>query len=119
MSINKDEDEEYNSFGMSFDNMVTEIGKIINYKFNSKNVQESLNELIIKWILNLPIKYDDTEQEQQHDWLVDLFLIKRQLIPENCYIHYFGIFVKIYKSKSVNETINKKKNFHRTRKKRR
>ena len=114
MNINKgeddeeDEDEEYNSFGMSFDNMVAAIGKIINYQFNSKNVQETLNELINKWIMNLPIKYDDTEQEQQHEWLVDLFLVKRQLIPGNCYIHYFGILAKIYETKSVNEIINKK-----------
>ena len=114
MNLNKeeddeeDEDEEYNSFGMSFDNMVAAIGKIINYQFNSKNVQVELNELINKWIMNLPIKYDDTEQEQQHEWLVDLFLVKRQLISENCYIHYFGILVKIYETKSVNEIINKK-----------
>ena len=114
MNINKDEDdeededEEYNSFGMSFDNMVAAIGKIINYQFNSKNVQEALNELISKWIMSLPIKYDDTEQEQQHEWLVNLFLEKRQLISDNCYSHYFEILAKIYETKSVNEIINKK-----------
>jgi hypothetical protein len=74
-----EEDEEYNSFGMSFDNMVSAIGKIINYQFNSQVVQSVLNELVNKWINNLPIKYDETEQEQQHEWLVDLFFCKKTI----------------------------------------
>jgi hypothetical protein len=102
------EDEEYNSFGMSFDNMVSALGKIINYQFNSKVVQAGLNELITKWIMNLPIKYDEVEQEQQHEWLTDLFLTKRQLIGENCYDHYFETLAKIFESKSTNDKINEK-----------
>ena len=105
---NEEEDEEYNSFGLSFDNMVSAIGKIINYQFNSQVVQAGLNELVTKWIMNLPIKYDETEQEQQHEWLVDLFLVKRQLIGENCYIYYFETLAKIYETKSGNDKINEK-----------
>ena len=86
---------------MSFDNMVSALGKIINYQFNSKVVQAGLNELITKWIMNLPIKYDEVEQEQQHEWLTDLFLTKRQLIGENCYDHYFETLAKIFESKST------------------
>ena len=112
MNIQKDEDdeedEEYNSFGMSFDNMVSALGKIINYQSNSSIVQAGLNELITKWIMNLPIKYDEVEQEQQHEWLADLFLMKRQLINENCYPHYFETLSKIYESKNSNEKINEK-----------
>ena len=104
----EEEDEEYNSFGMSFDNMVSALGKIINYQSNSSIVQAGLNELITKWIMNLPIKYDEVEQEQQHEWLVDLFLVKRQLINENCYPHYFETLSKIYESKNSNEKINEK-----------
>lgn len=61
---NKDED--YNTFWISFDNMVSALGKIINYQFNSQVVQAGLNELITKWIMNFPINYDQTEWEQQH-----------------------------------------------------
>ena len=104
----EEEDEEYNSFGMSFDNMVSALGKIINYQSNSSIVQAGLNELITKWIMNLPIKYDEVEQEQQHEWLADLFLVKRQLINENCYPHYFETLSKIYESKNSNEKINEK-----------
>ena len=60
--------------------------------------------------MNLPIKYDEVEQEQQHEWLVDMFLNKRDLIPQNCYMHYFAILAKIYNSKASNENINKKIN---------
>ena len=104
---NKD-NEEYNSFGMSFDNMVSALGKIINYQFNSQIVQAGLNELISKWIMNLPIKYDVTEKEQQHEWLVDLFLLKRQLIGEDCYSHYFESLAKIYETKNTNDNLNEK-----------
>ena len=103
-----EDDEEYDDFGMSYDNIVAAIGKIINYQFNSQIVQDGLNELINKWIKNLPIKYDDTEQEQQHEWLVDLFLVKRKLIGENCYNHYFETLIKIYGTKTSNDRIDEK-----------
>ena len=99
----EDENEEYNTFGMSFDNMVSSIGKIIKYQFNSIVVQKRLDELINKWIKNLPIKYDDTEKEQQHEWLAELFLEKRQLIKEEYYSHYFETLVKIYEMKETSE----------------
>ena len=105
---NKDDDEEYNEYGCAFDNMVSALGKIINYQFNSSIVQAGLNDLITKWILNLPIKYDETEQEQQHIWLADIFINKRELIPINCYEHYFATLAKIYNSKMSNDEINKK-----------
>ena len=101
-----DDDEEYNTYGMSVDNMVSALGKIINYQFNSTVVQAGLNELIRKWIMNLPIKYDETEKDQQHEWLADLFLTKRHLINEDCYNHYFETLAKIYETKSGNDTIN-------------
>ena len=104
----ENDDEEYNAFGMSFDNIVSALGKIINYQFNSKIVQAGLNELINKWIMNLPIVYDKTEMEIQHQWLVDLFLTRRQLINENCYNHYFETLGKIYETKSSNDKLNEK-----------
>ena len=104
----KEENEEYNSYGMSFDNIVSALGKIINYQFNSTVVQGGLSELVNKWIMNLPIKYDETEREQQHEWLVDLFLTNKQLIGENCYNHYFETLVKIFETNSSNEKVNTK-----------
>ena len=58
--------------------------------------------------MNLPIKYDETEREQQHEWLVDLFLTNKQLIGENCYNHYFETLVKIFETNSSNEKVNTK-----------
>ena len=105
----EEEDEEYDAFGMAFDNMVAALGKIINYQSNnSKVVQGVINELINKWIMNLPIKYDDTEMEPQHEWLVDLFLLKRELIGENCYNHYFETLSDIYEAKKTSDKINEK-----------
>ena len=104
----KEENEEYNSYGMSFDNMVSALGKIINYQFNSTVVQGGLSELVNKWIMNLPIKYDETERELQHEWLVDLFLTNKQLIGENCYNHYFETLVKIFETNSSTEKANTK-----------
>ena len=104
----KKEDDDNDSYGLAFDNIVSALGKIINYQPNSQIVQAGLNELITKWISNLPIKYDEVEQEQQHEWLVDIFISKRELIPENCYPHYFSSLAKIYNTKASNEQINKK-----------
>ena len=104
----QEEEEEYNEYGLAFDNMVSALGKIINYQFNSQIVQAGLNDIITKWISNLPIKYDDTEKEQQHDWLVNMFIEKRELIPANCYSHYFLCLAKIYNTKSSNEELDKK-----------
>ena len=104
-----EKDEEYNEYGLAFDNMVSALGKIIFYRSgDSQVVQAGLNDLITKWIMNLPIKYDDVEQEQQHEWLVDMFMKNRGLIPDNCYEQYFSILVKIYNTKMSNEEINKK-----------
>ena len=105
----EEEDEEYDAFGVAFDNMVAALGKIINFQINnSKIVQGGINELINKWIMNLPIKYDDTEMEPQHEWLVDLFLLKRELIGENYYNHYFETLADIYEAKKSTDIINEK-----------
>ena len=57
---------------------------------------------------DLPIKYNDTEMEPQHKWLVDLFLLKRELIGENCYNHYFETLADIYEAKKTPDKINEK-----------
>ena len=104
----EDDDEEESGFGMAFDNMVSALGKIINYQFNSNVVQSGINELVNKWIMNLPIKYDETEYENQHEWMVDMFVVKRNLINESSYSHYFESLATVYQSKFSNEKINEK-----------
>ena len=59
------EEDEFDEYKLAYDNMVSALGKIIHYQNNSQVVQGNLNELISKWIMNLPIKQDDTEQEEQ------------------------------------------------------
>ena len=105
---NEEEEEEENDYGLAFDNMVVALGKIINYQSSSKIVQSSLSDIITKWIMNLPIKYDEEEQKEQHGWLVDIFLNKRELIPQNCFMHYFAVLTKIYNTKSSDDNINQK-----------
>ena len=99
-------EEEFDEYKLSYDNMVSALGKIINYQFNSQFVQGNLNELINKWIMNLPIKQDETEQEIQREWLADIFINKRELIPNECYPHYFAILAKIYNTKACNDGTN-------------
>ena len=93
-------------FLISFDNLVAALGKIINAQFNNEIIQNNINELIEKWIMNLPIKYDETEQEQQHEWMVNFFIYKRNLIPLNCYSHYFESLAEVYQSKYSNKNID-------------
>ena len=104
----KDEDEDFDEYKLAFDNMVSALGKIINYQFNSQVVQGNLNELVNKWIMNLPIKQDETEQEIQHEWLADILINKRELIPNECYPHYFATLAKIYNTKACNDGTNTK-----------
>lgn len=101
---NKMESKE--DFLISFDNLVAALGKIINVQFNNEIIQNNINDLIEKWIMNLPIKYDESEQEQQHEWMVDFFIYKRNLIPFNCYFHYFESLAEIYQSKYSNKNID-------------
>ena len=104
----EENDEEYDSFGIAFDNMVAALGKIINYQFNSQVVQAAISELVNKWIMNLPIKYDKVEMGPQHEWLVDLFVMKRQLIKESLYQKYFETVAKIYENKNSSDKLNEK-----------
>jgi len=101
---NKMESKE--DFLIFFDNLVAALGKIINAQFNNEIIQNNINDLIEKWIMNLPIIYDENEQEQQHEWMVDFFIYKRNLIPFNCYFHYFESLAEIYQSKYSNKNID-------------
>ena len=100
------EEDEFDEYKLAYDNMVSALGKIIHYQNNSQVVQGNLNELISKWIMNLPIKQDDTEQEEQHKLLAEFFLNKRELIPNNCYEHLFATLAKIYNTKACTKETN-------------
>ena len=104
---NEDNDDEY-YFGLAFDNIIASFGKIMFYHFDSKIVQKYINELVNIWINNLPLKYDNSEGEQQHEWLCDVFLLKREIIPEKCYNQMFKNLIIIYNSKYSNSKINQK-----------
>jgi hypothetical protein len=104
---NEDNDDEY-YFGLAFDNIIASFGKIMFYQFNSEIVKKYMNELINIWINNLPLKYDNSEGEQQHEWLCDVFLLKREIIPEKCYNQMFKNLIIIYNSKYSNSKINQK-----------
>lgn len=93
-------------FLISFDNIVAALGKIIHYQFNSEIVEDRINELIEKWLMNLPIKYDESEKELQHEWMTNLFFFKRDLIPMNCYSHYFESLAEIYRTKYSSQKID-------------
>ena len=101
---NKEEDID---FFMALDNIVAAIGKIIFYHYDDKIVQGRLNDLITNWIMNLPLTFDDSEWINQHEWMVNLFINKKDLIPINCYRHYFNTLAEIYKTKYTNNNIDK------------
>ena len=106
ITYNENDDEE--SYGLAQDNIIASIGKILFYQFNSEIVKKYINELVEIWINNLPIKFDKTEGEQQHEWLCDMVLMKRELIPEKCYIQVFKVLCIVYNSKYSNQVINEK-----------
>ena len=92
---------------MALDNIIAAIGKIIYYHFDDQIVNENWNELVTNWMMNLPIKFDESEWIDQHEWMVNLFINKKELIPLNCYSHYFQSLAEIYKTKYSNEMIDK------------
>ena len=102
----KNKEEEIDFF-MALDNIVAAIGKIIFYHYDDKIVQGRLNDLITNWIMNLPLTFDDSEWINQHEWMVNLFINKKDLIPINCYRHYFNTLAEIYKTKYTNNNIDK------------
>ena len=101
---NKEEDDD---FFMALDNIVAAIGKIIFYHYDDIIVKERLNDLIKNWIMNLPLIWDETEWINQHEWMVNLFFNQKDLIPLNCYNHYFQTLAEIYKTKYSNNNIDK------------
>ena len=92
---------------MALDNIVAAIGKIIFYHYDDIIVKERLNDLIKNWIMNLPLIWDETEWINQHEWMVNLFFNQKDLIPLNCYNHYFQNLAEIYKTKYSNNNIDK------------
>ena len=103
-NIHKIDDKE--DFLIIFDNIIAALGKIIFNQFNSKIVQDRISELIEKWIINLPIKNDESEYTLQHELMVNLFFYKRELIPINYYSHYFESLAEIYQTKYSNQNID-------------
>ena len=92
---------------LALDNIIAAIGKIIYYHYDNQIVKDNLKDLITNWIMNLPIKWDESESLEQHEWMVNLFLNKNDLIPLNCYSHYFQSLAEIYKTKYSNVMIDK------------
>ena len=103
---NKNNDILSREDGLSFDNFIAAIGKAIYYK----NLTE-INYLYF-WIENLPIKYDETEMEEEHDILCEFIINNKHILHNFDEIHLYKIvkiFLEIYKEKnSSNNDIDKK-----------
>ena len=103
---NKNNDILSREDGLSFDNFIAAIGKAINYK----NLTD-INYLYF-WIENLPIKYDETEMEEEHDILCEFIINNKHILYNFDEIHLYKIvkiFLEIYKEKnSSNNDIDKK-----------
>ena len=76
----------------------------------NKNLTE-INYLYF-WIENLPIKYDETEMEEEHDILCEFIINNKHSLYNFDEIHLYKIvkiFLEIYKEKnSSNNDIDKK-----------
>ena len=103
----KDEDDE-EDWGLAHDNIIASIGKVIFYHHDCQIVKDNMSDLVENWIINLPLKYDVLEAEKQHEWLSNMVLLKRELIPIKCLPHSFKALVKIYKAKISNDVTNEK-----------
>jgi len=101
ISIN---DENYRSKILALENAISAIGKGIFYK----NIYE--NKYFEIWINNLPIKYDESEMIENHEFLINNFqnLVKNNL-NEEIIKKIFNVFIDIYKeNKMSNEDIDNK-----------
>ena len=67
-SNNDDED-----LFFALDNAIAAIGKVIYYHYDNQIIKDNFSELITNWIQNLPIKSDETEWLEQHEWMVIYF----------------------------------------------
>ena len=103
---NKNNDILSREDGLSFDNFIAAIGKAIYYK----NLTEI--KYLYFWIENLPIKYDETEMEEEHDILCEFIINNKHILYKIDEIHLYKIvkiFLEIYKEKnSSNNDIDKK-----------
>ena len=101
MQINADgEDDE--EWGYARDNLIASVGKIIKYHSNLVNI----NELVPKWLSNLPIMHDQSEAKLQHTMLCELILSNNHIVfgANNVnLIRIMRIFGKIYKTEKSSE----------------
>ena len=103
---NKNNDILSREEGLAFDNFIAAIGKAIYYK--------NLNDInyLYFWIENLPIKYDETEMEEEHDILCEFIINNNHSKYNFDEIHLYKIvkiFLEIYKEKNTsNNDIDKK-----------
>ena len=95
--------------GLAFDNFIAALGKAIFYK-NLSDIN-----YIYFWIENLPIKYDETEMEEEHAILCEFIMNNKHTLFNFDEIHMhkiIKIFLEIYKEKSLsNADINEKIKF--------
>ena len=106
---NKNNDILSREEGLAFDNFIASFGKTIYFK-NLSDIN-----YIYLWIENLPIKYDETEMEEEHDILCEFILKDKHKFYNFDEIHLYKIikiFLEIYKEKnSSNGDIDKKIKF--------
>ena len=106
---NKNNDILSREEGLAFDNFISAIGKAIFYK-NLSDIN-----CIYFWIENLPIKYDETEMEEEHDILCEFILKNNHTLMNFDEVHLYKIvkiLLQIYKEKnSSNGDIDKKIKF--------
>ena len=106
---NKNNDILSREEGLAFDNFIASFGKTICFK-NLSDIN-----YIYLWIENLPIKYDETEMEEEHDILCEFILKDKHKFYNFDEIHLYKIvkiFLEIYKEKnSSNGDIDKKIKF--------
>ena len=95
---NKNNDILSREEGLAFDNFIAAIGKAIWFK----NLSD-INYLYF-WIENLPIKYDETEMEEEHNILCEFIMKNGHNLFNFDEIHLYKIikiFLEIYKEKNL------------------
>ena len=70
IDVKRSQNEDIELYGVAKDNAISALGKIINFQPRCIN----LKEITLKWLQNLPLRYDKKEARGQHEMVVDIIL---------------------------------------------
>ena len=108
LELKKGEEEEEDEFHSAQDNIVTALGKLIEFR---RSEYPNIKEIITKWIDNLPITGDLAESAGQHNFLCEILVKQPDIVlgDNNKNVpQIIRIFCKVVNTKYSNDDVDKK-----------